>query len=165
MHAHISTDRLILDLITESDAEFMLTLLNTEGWLRFVGDRKVRTLADSIAYIRKLRARENLFYWVVRRKESADPLGIISFIKRDYLENFDIGFAFLPEYVGKGYAKEAAKSVLAIAGQDPAIETVLATTLPENERSIGLLEKLGFRFSHTIHEGDTLLHVYSNPPG
>jgi RimJ/RimL family protein N-acetyltransferase len=165
MRSHISTGRLCLDLVNESDAAFMLVLLNTKSWIRFIGDRNVHTLEDSTAYIRKLLEYKNLHYWVVRLKESHDPMGIISFMKRDYLEHFDIGFAFLPEYNGKGFAKEAAKAVLDIAAGEPGHKNVLATTIPENDRSIGLLEKLGFRFSHTTHDGETLLHVYTNAPG
>ncbi len=43
----ITTPRLHLRRFAESDAPFTLTLLNDPDWLRFIGDKGVRTLADS----------------------------------------------------------------------------------------------------------------------
>lgn len=139
----------------------MLQLLNTDGWLRNIGDRNVHTMEDSIVYIRKLLERENLYYWIARLKENNEPAGILSFLKRDYLDHFDLGFAFLPGYHGKGYAYEAAAALLDFVTGDPVHETVLATTLPQNQSSIRLLDKLGFRFNHEIIEEGERLFVYA----
>ena len=94
MQTEISTLRLILNIITENDDDFMRTLVNTEGWLKFIGDRKVHSKQDAIAYIQRIKNTPNLIYWVVRLKDNHTPVGIISFLKRSYLEHFDIGFAF-----------------------------------------------------------------------
>ena len=80
------------------------------------------------------------------QKKAGTPVGIISLIKRSYLEYFDIGFAFLPQYTNNGYAYEASKAILAMVSRLPAFKTVLATTLSSNKSSIKLLAKLGFRF-------------------
>ena len=87
---------------------------------------------------------------------------MISFLKRDYLENFDIGFAFLPEFAGLGYAYEAAKEILSIVSTYPAYHTVLATTIPHNLRSIKLLIKLGLYFEKELEVGNQKLHIYTN---
>ncbi|HAK10826.1 MAG TPA: GNAT family N-acetyltransferase, partial [Chitinophagaceae bacterium] len=88
------------------------------------------------------------------------PIGVISFLKRDYLEFFDIGFAFLPEYHGKGYAQEASEAVLKQVMQTPEHHTVQATTLPENEKSIKLLQQLGFHFLEERIDEDIKFHVF-----
>ena len=111
MQNRISTERLRLQLLTLEDYDFIEQLVNTNGWIEFIGDRNVHSKEDAVAYINKIINTENLFYWVVRIKGSNTPIGIISFLKRAYLEHFDIGFAFLPEYNGNGYAHEAAKKV------------------------------------------------------
>ena len=109
----------------------------------------------------KIIAAPNIYYWVVRLKDENVPVGIISFIKRDYLENFDIGFAFLPEFNGQGYAYEAANEVLSVVRKNPEHPIVLATTIPRNLNSIKLLLKLGLHFEKEIETGNDQLHIYT----
>lgn len=161
MQGKFFTQKLLLDLISEEDHAFILELLNTEGWLQFIGNRNVHAKDEAIAYIRKMNDTPDLFYWVVRLKEGKTPIGIVSFLKRSYLEHFDIGFAFLPEYNGRGYAYEAAAKVLASATNE-GYNTVLATTVPQNNRSIRLLTKLGFHFEKELEAENQTLQVYSN---
>ena len=162
MQTEMTTQRLVLNIITEDDDDFMRSLVNTEGWLKFIGDRKVHSKQDAIDYIKRIKNTPNLFYWVVRLKDTPTPLGIISFLKRSYLEHFDIGFAFLPEYKGCGYAYEGAEKVLAIASQKGEYSPILATTIPQNIASIKLLNKLGLHFEREIEVENMKLHVYSN---
>ena len=162
MQTEITTQRLVLNIIAEEDDDFMRSLLNTEGWLKFIGDRNVHSKKDAIDYIRRIKNTPNLFYWVVKLKDVPTPLGIISFLKRSYLEHFDIGFAFLPEFNGCGYAYEAAEKVLCIASQKEEYSTILATTIPQNVTSIKLLTKLGLHFEREIEVENDKLHVYSN---
>ncbi|MGB8195072.1 MAG: GNAT family N-acetyltransferase [Chitinophagaceae bacterium] len=161
MLAKINTDRLTLDLVTINDHAFMRELVNSKGWLEFIGDRKVHSIEDAVAYIEKIRNTPNFFYWVVREKDTNTPVGIISFLKRVYLEHFDIGFAFLPAWQGKGYAYEAANEVLSVAKQLPEYPVILATTIPGNVDSIRLLKKLGLFFFKEIEVEKTNLHIYS----
>ncbi len=105
---------------------------------------------------------ENLFYWVARLKENNTPIGIISFLKRSYLDHFDLGFALLPDFSNKGYAYEAANAVLQLVSKLPEYHIVLATTLPANKSSIKLLIKLGFRFEREIDVESVKLHIYKN---
>jgi len=162
MQNEIITERLSLNLLTIDDFNFVKRLVNTEGWIAFIGDRYVHTNDDAIAYVTKILNTENLFYWVVRTRDNNTPVGIISFMKRNYLENFDIGFAFLPEYNGNGYAYEAAKEVLSMVSKTPGYYPVVATTVPQNAKSIKLLTKLGLHFEKEIEVEDEMLQVYSN---
>ena len=161
MEFHLTTERLNLDILTKEDHAFIRALVNTKGWLAFIGDRKVHTTEDAVAYINRILQHPQIFYWVVREKETNTPTGIISFLKRNYLEHFDIGFAFLPEYHGKGYAYEAAAAVMQMISALPGYYPVLATTVPENTSSIKLLNKLGLHFDRAIEADNTALHVYS----
>jgi RimJ/RimL family protein N-acetyltransferase len=162
MQNEIITERLSLNLLTIDDFDFVKRLVNTEGWIAFIGDRYVHTNDDAIAYVTKILNTENLFYWVVRTRDNNTPVGIISFMKRNYLENFDIGFAFLPEFNGSGYAYEAAKEVLSMVSKTPGYYPVVATTVPQNAKSIKLLTKLGLHFEKEIEVEDEILQVYSN---
>ncbi len=162
MLTNITTERLSLNALAIEDADFIQELVNTKGWLQFIGDRKIHSTEEAISYINKINSSQNVHYWIVRLKEAHAPIGIITLIKRDYLEHFDIGFAFLPRYNGKGYAYEAAKAVLSGVSMMPEHAIVLATTLPGNVSSIRLLTKLGMHFDREIEEGIEKLHVYSS---
>ena len=161
MQNSISTDRLFLNILTIEDSEFIIQLVNSKGWLEFIGDRHVHTKEESIAYIQKILSTENIYYWVVRIKDGNIPVGIVTFIKRDWLENFDIGFAFLAEYTGCGYAYESSKEVLKLVViTNPEYHPVLATTTPNNVQSIKHLKKLGLYFEKEIEAGGEKLQVY-----
>jgi [ribosomal protein S5]-alanine N-acetyltransferase len=156
------TGRLELEKLNTDDYDFIKCLVNTKGWLENIGDRNVHSDDDAMKYINKILATENLFYWVVRIKNANTPIGIISFLKRRYLEYFDIGFAFLPYFNNNGYAHEAAHAVLSMVSKLPEFNIVQATTRTSNHHSIKLLTKLGFRFEKEIEIENENLHIYTN---
>lgn len=155
------TNNLTLEIISLDDSDFIYELVNTQGWIRFIGDRNVNSKEDATAYIEKILNTENLTYWVVRLSEIRTPIGIVTFLKKNYLDHFDIGFAFLPQFTGYGYAIEATTAILRKLKQDPKHQTVLATTVPSNENSIKLLTKMGFKFTKEISVENKVLHIYS----
>ncbi|MBC8035466.1 MAG: GNAT family N-acetyltransferase [Chitinophagaceae bacterium] len=161
MTNNIKTARLRLEYLAPQDRTFMLELMNTPGWLAFIGDRNIHTLEAAEQYIEKIRSNPGMWYWVAKLNNGETPIGIITLIKRHYLEYHDIGFAFLPQYSGQGYGFEAADAVLKIVLQNPAHPRVLATTIPGNVNSIKLLEKLGLRWRQRIRQGNDDLEVYS----
>lgn len=150
MEKILETDRLILRKLSVDDAAFILKLVNDPLWLRFIGDRGVHTLADARDYILKgpvaMYARLGFGLYLVERKRDGPPLGICGLIKRDALEDVDLGFAFLPEYRAQGYAYESAAAVLAYGQSVLGLKRIVAITSPDNDRSANLLEKLGFTF-------------------
>lgn len=161
MKNNYTTRRLELSLLGTGEADFILELLNTAGWLKYIGDRNVRTQEESVHYIQKIINNPSILYWVVKTKKEKLPIGVISFIKRDYLAHHDIGFAFLPAYLHQGFAYEAAGKVLKDLLTDPKHLTILATTLKDNFTSVRLLKKLGFQFVHEIPNAAETLHLYS----
>ncbi|HYE00876.1 MAG TPA: GNAT family N-acetyltransferase [Alphaproteobacteria bacterium] len=150
----IETERLALRRLTAADAPFILELLNDPGWLRFIGDRGVRTLEDAARYIQDgpMRMVERLGFGLdlVTLKGDGTPIGLCGLIKRDGLDDVDIGFAFLPGFRGAGYAREAAAAAMAHGRAAHGIGRIVAIVDPENERSVRLLEALGLRRERTI---------------
>jgi len=150
----LETPRLVLRRLTAADAGFILRLLNEPSWLRFIGDRGVRTLGDARAYIERGPAasyeRFGFGFYLVELKEGAAAAGICGLVKREALEDVDIGFAFLPEFWGRGYAHEAAAAVMVYAERVVGLRRVAAITAPDNRSSIRLLEKLGMSFERMI---------------
>ncbi|AMP97664.1 acetyltransferase [Pedobacter cryoconitis] len=157
----INTTRLHIQAVTLHDAGFILELVNTPGWLKFIGDRNVKTIEDAKNYILKLTTGPGTNYFLVKLTEQQLPIGVVTFMKRDYLEHHDIGYAFHPDHEGKGYAFEAAKAVLDELKKDPVHPKILATVLRNNVKSIQLLEKLGLSYDKDlmIDNKDLLLYV------
>jgi RimJ/RimL family protein N-acetyltransferase len=132
----------------------MLALLNDPSWLRFIGDRGVRTLEDARKYILDgpvdSYERVGFGMYLVERKETGEPVGICGLVKRDALDDVDIGYAFLPGFRRRGYAIEAASAVLRYGRDVVGLRRVVAITDPENEASIRVLEKLGMRYEKKV---------------
>ncbi len=142
------------------DDDFILKLVNTEGWLQFIGDRNISSVAEAGTYIQTILENGNIFYWIVKLKEDEIKIGIVTFIKREYLPHPDLGFAFLPQFGNKGYAYEAASAVLQQLVQKQNMGHILATTLPHNLKSIHLLEKIGFQFEEEMEIEKVKILVY-----
>ncbi len=159
----IGTERLILRRLTVEDGEFILELLNDPAWLRFIGDKGVRTLADARDYILKspvaMYERLGFGLYLTELKSEGVPVGICGLIKRDSLEDVDIGFAFLPEFWGKGYAYESAAAVMAYGKSTFGLKRIVAITTPDNVSSAKLLEKLGFNFERMVKLSDDSAEV------
>jgi RimJ/RimL family protein N-acetyltransferase len=155
------TERLLLSSLSLHDNDFIFELVNTPGWIRFIGDRNIHSREAAKEYINRILSNEKIRYWVVQLPAENCSIGIITFIQRDYLPHPDIGFAFLPRYGKSGYASEATKAVLdSVQMKDPH-STILATTIPENQDSIRLLMKLGFHFQEEKEVDGKPLRIYS----
>jgi RimJ/RimL family protein N-acetyltransferase len=150
----LETERLILRRVTVEDSAFILELLNDPSWLRFIGDKGVRTLDDARNYILKslvsLYERLGFGLYLTELKDEGVPVGICGLIKRDTLEDVDLGFAFLPQFWGKGYAYESAFAVMAYGKRAFELNRIVAITTPDNDSSTRLLEKLGFNFERMV---------------
>jgi len=164
----LETSRLRLHEITIADAPFYVKLFNSEGWIKYIGDRNVHTIVDAENYIRKnyLPSYEIHGYgsYTVQLKDTGETIGACGLYKRDNLDHPDIGFAFLGEYSGKGYGYEAAAAVMEYAQTKLGIQKVLGFTLENNVASIMLLEKLGLQKSGTylFENDDEELLLFSN---
>jgi len=154
----LETERLSLRELGPDDAAFILALLNEPPFLRFIGDRKVRTLADARGYIESgpvaSYRRHGFGLYLVERKDGLVPVGICGLLQRDSLPDPDIGFAFRQEHWSQGYAGESAGAVLDHARTVLGLARILAVVDPDNARSIRVLTRLGMGFERTITWAD-----------
>lgn len=145
MEIVIETQRLILRKFTLEDAPFLLELVNTPAWLQFIGDRNVHTVEEAENYLRngnlKSYAEHGFGFYLVVTKESNEAIGMCGMVKRDSLEDIDIGFAFLPNSIGKGYGYEAASATLNYAQNVLKLGKIIAIVDPQNTSSIALIKK------------------------
>jgi len=150
----LETERTILREVTTDDAEFILELLNQASFIRYIGDRNVRTLEQARDYIEnrftKSYKRFGFAMWGVVLKETSKLIGLCGFVKRDDLPDADIGFAFLPQFEKRGYAFESASAVMRYGRDILNLPRVLAITSRDNESSQKLLAKIGLKFERLI---------------
>ena len=151
----LETPRLSVERFTLDDAAFILRLLNDPSFILHVADKGVRTLADAEAYLSSgplaHYERHGFGLWRVSERGTGVPVGMCGLIKRDAFEDVDVGYALLTEFSGQGYATEAARAVVAYARDHLALRRLVAVVGMGNERSIRLLEKLGFGFERMVH--------------
>lgn len=150
----VESARLRLRRLTADDAGFMLGLLNEPSFLRFIGDRGVRTLEDAQAYVANgpmaSYDRHGFGLYLVERRADDAAIGICGLLKRDMLDDVDIGFAFTPDNWGQGYALEAARATLDYGSQVLGFTRIVAIVSPGNEASLRLLARLGFGFERMV---------------
>ena len=154
----LETEKLILRKFNENDAEFMLELFNSPGFLTFIGDRNLRTIEDAKDHIENKTIAayrsDGFGMWLVELKDSGVAIGTCGLINREDIEGVDIGFATLPKYMGKGYTYESAREVLNYAYNKLKIEQVVAIVNANNIVSKSLLKKLGYVYSKSISMSD-----------
>lgn len=148
----LQTERLILRYLQQTDAPFMVQLLNDPSWIKYIGDRGVRTIEQAEAYLQAgpmaSYAQHGFGLYLVER--DGVPMGMCGLVKRDQLTDVDVGFAFLPQFTGQGYAYEAATAVIHHAQTHLNLSRLVAITASENGRSQRLLQKLGFQFEKMV---------------
>jgi RimJ/RimL family protein N-acetyltransferase len=164
----LKTERLVLRHLGPADAPFILRLLNEPSWLENIGDKGVRTTAEAQRYIEtgpaEMYGRLGFGLYQVRLTISDAPIGMCGLLKRETLEDVDLGFAFFPEFWGNGYAREAAAAVLSYARNRLGLARIVAITARNNDASRRVLEKLGFELERSvqIETGGEELLLYAN---
>jgi len=163
----LETKRLLLRQLTTDDSEFILELLNEPSFIQNIGDRGVRTPIEASSYILNgpaaSYAKNGFGLNLVVLKETNEPIGMCGLIKRNGLDDVDIGYAFLPKFWSKGYAVESALAVKIYAKDVIGLNRIVAITDPANEGSIRVLEKIGLRFEKMVRlsEDDIELKLFA----
>ena len=153
------TKRLIISKFTLNDAPFFLELTNSPNCLKYIGDKNLKNVDDAKIYLKNKTIKSYAdfdfgFYKVELKEENNKPIGTCGLAKREELEFADIGFAFLPNYEGKGFGKEASVEILKLAKEKFNLKRITAITAPNNQNSIKLLEKLGLTFEKRVNPFD-----------
>lgn len=166
----LKTPRLNLRKLSTEDAEFIVELLNDPAFLRNVGDKGVRKIEDARQYILQgpveSYERHGFGLYLVELKDAGVRLGICGLVKRETLEDVDIGFAFLPQHRSKGYAVESASAVMTYGRDILGLKRIVAVTSRDNDDSANVLGKIGLKFERMIrlpHDDEELkLFVWEN---
>jgi RimJ/RimL family protein N-acetyltransferase len=166
----LATERLALGPLGDDDAPFLVELLTDPAFLRFVGDRGVRSEADVPRYLEegpRANYRKHGFgLYRVSLREAGEAIGVCGLIRRPALSDVDLGFALLPRFRGRGYALEAARRVARHAFEDHGLNRLIAITDPDNQASIRVLERIGMGFAGMVRLGEEEpeLRLYATKP-
>lgn len=154
----LETRRLVLRRLNLNDAAFIVELLNEPSFLRFIGDRGVRNEQGARRYLKEgpLASYDRFGFglYLAFLRETGDAIGMCGLLKRDTLPDVDVGFAYLPAYWGKGYAREAAAATLEHGRRKFGLRRIVAITSPDNEASRRVLEAIGLRFEGMTRLGE-----------
>ena len=152
------TDRLRIRQLTENDAAFALKLYTSKPFLRFVGDKSLSSVDDARQYLIDgpitMYRTHGIGLYMVELRHCQTPLGICGLIKRDTLDDIDIGYGFLPEFFGMGYGYESTKAVMNFGKNTLKLKKLVAITTEDNADSIKLLSRLGLSFARNIEEAE-----------
>ncbi|GLP97243.1 GNAT family N-acetyltransferase [Paraferrimonas sedimenticola] len=131
-----------------ADAEFVFRLYNQVSFKRFIGDKHLHSIKDAQNYLAKQLmppySKHGMGLYKVVREQDNEALGICGLVKRPQLPSVDLGFGYLDQHCGKGYAHIAAKAWLDFARDELRLDSLLAITLKDNHACLKLLTKLGF---------------------
>ncbi len=148
------TERLLISKFSLDDAPFFLKLVNTPNWIKYIGDRNLKTVEDAENYLTngtlKSYKEHGFGFYKLQEKQQHKTIGTCGLIKREQLNDVDLGFAFLPGFEGKGFGYEASKAVLKLAKEEFGLKKLAAITLPTNTNSKKLLKKLGFTYEKRV---------------
>lgn len=150
------TERLLISKVTLLDAPFFVKLMNTPNWLKYIGDRNIKTVEDAQenlknGILKSYSDNEFGFYKILLKSENNKIIGTAGLIKREELNDVDIGFGFLPEYESKGFGYEVSIEIMQLAKEVFKLKKVVAITNPDNHNSIKLLRKLGLVFEKKVN--------------
>ena len=163
----LETDRMILRHFADEDAGFILELLNEPSFIQNIGDRKIRSQDGAKLYIKNgplaSYAQHGFGLYLVALKETGESIGMCGLIKRNTLDDVDIGYAFLPRFWSKGYAVESALAVKNYGRDVIGLKRIVAITDPQNAGSIRVLERIGMKFEKMVKlsEDDIELKLFA----
>ncbi|RPD97701.1 N-acetyltransferase [Aureibaculum marinum] len=164
----LNTDRLLLDFISENDAPFLHQLMNNPSFIKNIGDRNIKTIGDAKNFIKsrflKSYKHNGYGYYIIKIKETNEPIGFCGLVNRIELDIIDIGYALLPKFTSKGFAFEATKALYNYAQQTLNIPKIAAIIEPTNTKSLALIKKLGLKYKKKVQlpEEDIECLLYSN---
>ncbi|MDQ1098159.1 MULTISPECIES: GNAT family N-acetyltransferase [Chryseobacterium] len=148
------TERLIIQPVSLDDAAFILELHNSPNFIRYIGDRGLRSIHDAEQYINKRFIpqfeRSGFGNYVITEKYGGKKVGAVGIFEREGLDVADIGFSFLGEFEGRGYGFEAATKVKSVGMVDFGLTKLSAITTKDNFASQKLIGKLGLKFKKYV---------------
>jgi ribosomal-protein-alanine N-acetyltransferase len=145
----LSTERLQLRKLEISDAEQIFSLRSNEIVNRYLGRTPANSVKDAEAFIKRINSAEpgnQTFYWAICFHNEPDLVGTICLWNFSEKENkSEIGYELLPQFQGQGIMQEAFLAVLKFAFEVLQLNTIEAWTVAQNENSVKILKRNGFK--------------------
>jgi RimJ/RimL family protein N-acetyltransferase len=150
----METTNLILRPFTLDDAEAWLPLISLPEIIRYTGDTPTSSVEEAREILRSRPLRDYAVHgfgrMAVIEKASGRLVGFSGLKYVAELDEVDIGYRFLPDCWGKGYATESARAVMEQDAREHGARRIVGTVHPDNPASGRVLEKLGLRFERVL---------------
>lgn len=170
MNMKYETDRLVLKILPDTAAEQVLQfyLDNREVFEPYEADRsqnfytyehqKTMLQCEYNLAVKQAAVR----FWVFERDNPQQIIGTVSLqdIRHGCYQTCGLGYKFDQGIWRRGYAKESIKKCIQIAFEEMKLHRMEAYTLPDNEASRSLLERLGFAWEGTKRQSVKLHGVW-----
>jgi ribosomal-protein-alanine N-acetyltransferase len=145
----LQSERLLLRQLHMNDEEFILNIRSNEQVNKFIQRPPTISLTDARAFITRISnalSNNQSILWLIEPKNNGKPAGTIclwNIVKEK--DKAETGYELLPEYHGQGIMSEALRLVLDYGFNVMKLKKIEAFTHAENERSLGMIKKAGFR--------------------
>lgn len=164
----IESKRLLLRRFTLDDAAAYLPLVSLPDVIRFTGEPALSSMDEVVQLLETRPIRDYELYRYGRMACIEKATGrLIGFSGLKYLHDMDetdLGYRFLPDAWGKGYATESASAIMEAQPTSFGLTRVIGLVEPENHGSVRVLQKLGLAYERRIaaeHHGELDLYAIS----
>lgn len=159
----LQTARLLLRPHAPGDAPFMVRLNADPACVRYTGDTAFGHVSEAEAVVAALQrqwAERRMGRFMVVERDTGEPVGWCGLKWHDDAQEVDLGYRFVQDRWGRGYATESSRACIAYAWGPLGLDRLVARAMPENGASVRVLEKLGFRFTGAEVDGGLDVHAF-----
>lgn len=149
MKTVIETKRLLLREITLDDKEKMFQLHSNATVQKYTGEPLIGSIEEMEQVIQtRIKSYDKYGYgrWATFLKNDMQFIGWAGLAYLPEFKETDLGYRFLPNYWGMGYATEASHAILTYGFDTLNLKRIIAIAMKENKASIKVMQKLGMKF-------------------
>lgn len=159
----LETPRLLLRHKVLEDAPFFLELNSDPEVIKYTGDGAFKNLEEAetiVRYVISQYEKNGYGRWLVSLKETGEPLGWCGLKYHDESGDTDLGYRFMKQHWGKGYATEAGRACLEYGFGTLGLNRIIGRAATGNLASIQVLKKLGMTFFGEDYLHDSPAYIY-----
>jgi ribosomal-protein-alanine N-acetyltransferase len=147
----IETERLLLRTLRLEDIEEVIKFWGDEEVMEYCyGAGSRERIENSISHYAQNHEKRGYSVYLVIIKETGETIGACGYNPTKNADEIELIYHYKKESWGKGYATEAAKACIKYTSENcNNINKITASVDPRHDASMKILEKLGFKYTHS----------------